>query len=158
MLERWSKYIGAWAAWLAVVALSMVILLVGGSFLQSFTVNVLKDEAWTKINSVQASYTVTTIMNFYYLITGVLFLGFFILMENKLISTGIQKKLVLRRTSFTLGIELLILAFFQLAMFTYLPSIPLQVGLAVLELLFGVGLIYFARRKTPIIPRPQEEK
>jgi hypothetical protein len=158
MLERWSKYIGAWAAWLVVVALAMVILLVGGSFLQSFTVNILKDEAWTKLNSVQASYTVTTIMNFYYLLTGILFLGFFILMENRLVSTGIRKKLVLRRTAFTLGIELLILAFFQLAMFTYLPSIPLQIGLAVLELLFGVGLIYLARRKAPIVPSSQETK
>ena len=147
MFKQWSKYFGAVAALVLVGGLALIVMMVGANFLQSFMATALKDSEWMHLNTVQSTYTVRSIMNFYYVLCGILFLGFFVLMEHRLITTGVPKKLVLRRTAFTLGIELLILALFQLAMMTYLRVVALQVGLAVIEVLLGVGLIYFGRRK-----------
>jgi hypothetical protein len=150
MLERWSKYLGAVLALVLVSGLALVIGAVGVNVLQSVSTLLVAQADWTKTNTVQATFTVRSIMNFYYIVYGVIFLGFFFLMENRLVTTGVPQKLVMRRTCFTLGIELLILAFLQVAKMTYTPVFPLQLGLDAIEILLGIGLIYLGRRKAPI--------
>lgn len=150
MIKRWSQYIGAVAALVLVSGLIAVLLIVGANLIQSFSINALRQAAWSNQRTVQATYTARTILNAYYVLAGIAFLGLFFLMENQLVTTGVPKKLVLRRTFFALGVELLILALMQLAMMAYVPALPLQIGLAVLEILLGVGLIYLGQRKTPI--------
>lgn len=150
MLKRWTQYIGASMALLLVCALILILIMAGANFIQSFSVTVLKDAEWTSEHTVQANFTARTILNFYYILSGVVFLGFFFLMEHQLITTGIPKKLVLRRTFFTVGVELLILALLQGAMMTYTQAVPLQIGLAAVEFLVSVGLIYLGRRKAPL--------
>jgi hypothetical protein len=158
MFKRWAKNLGAVGALVVVSILSLIIFAVGANFLQAFLVTVYQGADWTTLRSVQASFTVRTFMNFYYVLGGILFLGFFFLMENRLITTGVPKKLVLRRTSFTLGIELLILALIQTGMMFFMTVITLQVVLVVVEVLLGVGLIYIARRKAAILPGVKENK
>ncbi len=150
MLKRWSKHLGALVALLLVCGLILVLMMVGANFIESFSINVLTGADWTDQHTVQATFTARSILNVYFLICGIVFLGFFFLMENRLITTGIPQKRVLRRTFFTLGIELLILALLQLAMMSYKPAFPLQVGLTVMEILLGIGLIYLGRRKALI--------
>lgn len=158
MFKSWAKYFGAVVALILVTGLAVVVLMVGANFLQSLVINLIKDAEWTTRSSVQANFFVRTVLDFYYVISGILFLGIFVLMEQRLVTSGVPKKLVLRRTSFSLGIELLILAFFQLSMMLYLPVVPIQVVLTVGETLFGIGLIYVGRRKTLILPWSKEEK
>lgn len=150
MLKRLLKYIGAVVALLLVSGLILVLMMVGANFIQSFSINVLKDADWTNQHTVQATFAARTILNIYYLLSGIVFLGFFFLMEHRLISTGIPQKLVLRRTFFTLGVELSILALLQLAIMTYTPVLPLQVGLTGIEILLSIGFITLGRRKAPI--------
>lgn len=150
MLKRWTNTIGALVALLLVCALVLVLIMAGANFIQSFSVTVLQDAEWTSEHTVQANFTARTILNFYYILSGVVFLGFFFLMEHQLITTGIPKKLVLRRTFFTVGIELLILALLQLAMMTYTRALPLQAALAAVELVVSIGLIYLGRRKASL--------
>lgn len=150
MLKRWSKNIGAVMALLLVSGLLLVAMMVGAMLIQSSLVSILTDAEWTNQHTVQATFTASTIMNIYYLVSGVIFLGFFFLMEYMLVTTGVPKKLVLRRTSITLGIELLILSLLQLAMLAYAPFSPLQVGLSSAEILLGICLIYLGRRKAPV--------
>jgi hypothetical protein len=150
MLKRWLKTIGAVVSLLLVSGLILVLMMAGANLIKSFSINVMKEADWINEHIVQATFTVTTILNFYYLISGIVFLGFFFLMEHRLITTGIPQKIVLRRTFFTVGVELLILALIQLAMMTYTPVLPFQVGLAVIEILLSIGLIYLGRRKASI--------
>ena len=149
MFKQWSKYFGAVVALVLVAGLALIVMMVGANFLQSLMATIFANSEWAKMNTVQSTFTVRSVMNFYYVLCGILFLGFFVLMEHRLITTGVPKKLVLRRTTFVIGIELLILALFQLAMMTYLRVVALQVGLAVIEILLAVGLILFGRRKAP---------
>jgi LPXTG-motif cell wall-anchored protein len=163
MVKGWANKIGAIAAWLLVCALASLIVIVGADFIQMFTINVLKDEAWTQINTVQAGYTITTTMNFYYVIVGVLWLGFFILMEHLLVTTGVPQKLVLRRAMFAFGIELLIVALLHLGLLLIQPyimplgftvvQIPLATRIALVAgvALLGGGFIYFSRRKKNLV-------
>jgi hypothetical protein len=146
MLKRWLKTIGAMLALLLVNGLLLVLIMSGAKFIQLFSISRLKEADWSDQYSVQAAYTASTVLNVYYLISGIVILGFFFLMENRLITTGIPQKLVLRRTFFTLGIELLILAFIQVANMVFLPVFPLQAGLVGMEFLLGIGLIYLGRR------------
>ncbi len=150
MLKRWTNTIGALVALLLVCALVLVLIMAGANFIQSFSITVLQDAEWTNEHSVQANFTARTILNFYYILSGVVFLGFFFLMEHQLITTGIPKKLVLRRTFFTVGVELLILALLQVAMMTYTRALPLQVALAAVELVVSIGFIHLGRRKAPL--------
>jgi hypothetical protein len=157
MVNRWLKYMGAVAALLLVNGLILVLIMVGANIIQSFSINVLKGADWTDQHAIQANFTARTILNLYYVMSGILFLGFFFLMENRLVTTGIPQKSVLRRTFFTLGVELLILALMQLIMMTYMPILLLQVGLTAVEILLAIGLIYFASRKAIVSgpnPRP----
>ncbi len=149
MLKRWSNQIGALAALLLVSGLILLLIVVGANLIQSFSISVLKEADWANQHAVQAIFTARTILNIYFLLSGIVFLGFFFLMENRLVTTGIPQKSVLRRTFFTLGVELLVLAFMQLIMMTYTPFLLLHVGLTVIEILLGIGLIYFGRRKAP---------
>ncbi len=147
MLKRWSRQIGALAALLLVSGLILLLMAVGANLIQSLSMNILKEADWTNEHTVQGTFTARTILNVYFLLSGVVFLGFFFLMENRLITTGIPQKSVLRRTFITLGVELLVLALMQLVMMMYTPILLLQVGLAVMEILLGIGLIYLGRRK-----------
>lgn len=147
MLKRWSKYFGAGAALVLVAGLALIVLMVGANFLQSLMATIFADSGWAKTNTIEATFTVRSVMNLYYILCGILFLGFFVFMEHRLITTGVPQKMVLRRTAFVIGIELLLLAVFQLAMMAYMRVVALQVVLAVVEVLLGVGLIYFGRRK-----------
>ena len=153
MLKRWSKTIGAVVALLLVSGLALVVMMVGANLIQTFSIIGLKAADWTDQHTVQAAFTASTIMNFYYILCGILFLGFFFLMEYRLVTTGIPQKIVLRRTFFTLGVELLILALMQLAMMTYAPVFPLQVGLTVMEILLGIGLVYLGNLGLPRSPK-----
>ena len=158
MFERWAKNLGAVVALVVVSVLSVIIFIFGANFLQAFLVTIYQGAPWTSMQSVQASFTVRSFMNFYYVVGGVVFLGFFFLMENKLITTGVPKKLVLRRTAFALGIELLVLALFQIGMMFLMTVVSLQVVLVAVEVLLGLGLIYIARRKAAILPEVKESK
>ena len=152
MFKRWAKNLGAVVALVVVSILSLIIFMVGANFLQAFLVTVYQGAEWTSLQSVQASFTVKSFMNFYYVLGGILFLGFFFLMENKLITTGVPKKLVLRRTAFALGIELLVLALIQIGMMLLMRVVQLQVALVAVEVLLGGGLIAISRRKGNIFP------
>jgi len=147
MLERVAKYVGGVVALLLVSGVALLIGALAANFLQSLSTFLIAQADWVKTNTVQATFTVRSIMNFYYIIYGILFLGFFLLMEYQLITVGIPKKRVLRRTMFILGIESLILAALQLGTLIYAPARPLQIGLTIVEVLLGVGLISFGRRK-----------
>jgi hypothetical protein len=150
MLKRWSKNIGAVMALLLVSGLLLVVIMVGAMLIQSSSISILNTAEWTNQHPVQAGFTASTIMNIYYLVSGIIFLAFFFLMEYMLVTTGVPKELVLRRTSLTLGIELLILSLLQLAMLAYTPFLPLQVGLSSVEIVLGIWLIYLGRRKAPV--------
>ncbi len=150
MLKHWSKNIGAVMALLLVTCLLLVVMMVGAMLVQASSISLLNEAEWTNQHTVQATFTASTIMNIYYLVSGVIFLGFFFLMEYMLVTTGVPKKLVLRRTSLTLGIELLILSLLQLAMLVYKPFSPLEFGFSLVEILLGIWLIYLGRRKAPV--------
>jgi hypothetical protein len=144
---RWSKTIGAGFALLVVTGLLLVLILSGAKLIQLLSFSGLKEADWADRYSVQAAYTASTILNVYYILSGIVILGFFFLMENRLITTGVPRKLVLRRTSLTLGIELLILAIIQASVMAFLAPSPVQIGLAGIELLSGIGLVYLGRSK-----------
>lgn len=156
MLKRWANNLGAVVALVLVVALFGVIFMVGGNLLQSVLVLIFQDVAIEAQKTVQATYTVITYMNFYYVICGILFLGFFFLMDYLIVATGVPKKLVLRRTFFTLGIEMLVLALIHLGTILLLSAGQLQIALTAVEILVGIGLILFSRRKGNILPWVKE--
>jgi hypothetical protein len=158
MLQRWAKNLGAVVALLLVCGLALVVFMVGANSLQSFLVTIYKDADFTTLHPVQTTFTVRTIMNFYYVISGILFLGFFVLMDYLLITVGVAKKLVLRRTLLSLGIELLILTLFHLAMMFIQPAAPVQIALTTVEALLGIGMILVSRRKGNILPWVKETK
>ncbi len=150
MLKRWSIQIGAMAALLLVIGLILLLLVAGANLIQSVSVSALREAGWAAEHTVQAANTARTVLNVYFLLSGIVFLGFLFLMENRLVTTGIPKKCILRRTFFTVGIELLILALMQAAMMAVRRAVPLQVGLAAVEVLLGIVLVYLGRRKAPI--------
>jgi hypothetical protein len=158
MFKRWANNLGALVALLLVVGLFLIIVMVGANFLQPLLVLAFKDVAFAAQKSVQATYTVRTYMNFYYIICGILFLGFFFLMDYRLITTGVPRKLVLRRTSFALGVELVVLALIHLGTILILPAAQLQVVLTAVEILVGIGLIFLSRRKGNILPWVKESR
>ncbi len=92
MVKRWSKYLGAVLALLLVCGLVLVILMSGANLIQSYAVNVLKEADWTYEHTVQASYTARTAVNIYFILSGVVFLGFFFLMENRLVDQLPEKR------------------------------------------------------------------
>lgn len=147
MLKRLSRNLGAILAWLLVCGLALFIIIVGADFIQAFAINVLKDADWVYFNTTQANSTVKASVQFYYVMAGLLWLGFFILMEHMLITTGVPQKLVIRRTLFALGIEALILAVLHLGMFIMQPASLLSLGLAAGEGLLGGFLVFISRRK-----------
>ncbi len=152
MLKRWLKTIGAVLALLLVSGLMLVLIVVGANLIRSFLVSSLNSADWMYQHTVQANFTASTIMNFYYIICGIFFLGFFCLMEYRLVTTGVPKKLVLRRTFFTLGVEIFVLTLMQLAVMAYSTVLPVQVGLIVIGIFLSVGFIYLGRRKASISP------
>ena len=141
-----------------VVGLFVIIFMVGANLLQSVLVLIYSDVAFAAQKAVQATYTVRTYMNFYYIICGILFLGFFFLMDYRIVATGVPKKLVLRRTFFTLGIELLVLALIHLGTILILPAAQLQIVLTAVEILLGIGLIFLSRRKGSVLPWVKENQ
>ncbi len=150
MLTRWSKYIGAVGALLLVSVMVLVVMMVGANLIQAFSVSSLNQADWKNLHPVQATFTARSILNAYYILCGIAFFGFFFLMEHRLVTTGVPKRLVLRRTFLTLGIELSILALLELAMMIFSRVLAFQVGMTVIEILLGIGLIYLGRRKAPI--------
>lgn len=149
-LNPWSRYIGAVVALLLVSGLLLVVIMVGANLIQSLSINAVNAADWKDQHTVQATYIARTILNLYYVICGIIFLGLFFLMEHQLVTTGVPRRRVLRRTFFALGVELLILALMQLARSMYTPVIPLYIGMSIVEFLVSIGFIYLGRRKAPI--------
>jgi hypothetical protein len=129
-------------AWLVVSALALLIIVVGGVWFELFAVLTMGATMWTIRFFVQS----------FYVVTGLLWLGFFILMEHLLMGPAAKAGLLLPRALFTIGIELLLLSAIQIGRVGYgnLKSDWLSWSLIVIQALLGVGMIWFSRRK----PRP----
>ncbi len=137
MLKRWTINIAAVVAWLVVGALALLIIAIGASLFQMFIVVTLR------VNH----YAIQILIQTYYVVMGLLWLGFFILMDHILIDKAAKEGLLLSRTLYVLGIELLTIGVVQLALITYGTFNLLHVLLMGGELLSGAGLVYFFRRK-----------
>ncbi len=137
MLKRWSLNIAAVLAWLVVGAVALLIIATGASLFQYFIIMTLR------VNH----YAIQILVQTYYVVMGLLFLGFFILMDHLLIDKARKEGILLSRTCYVLGIELLAVGLVHLGLISYGPIVALDFFLMSAELLSGAGLVYFFRRK-----------
>jgi hypothetical protein len=137
MLKRWSTNVVAVIAWLLVCTVALLIIAVGANLFSLFISMTLQ----------VGRYAPQVLIQTYYVVMGMLWLGFFILMEHLLIDKAAQKGLLLPRTLFVIGIELLIIGLIGLALIFYMHIGLINDLLTAAELVAGAGLIYFFRRK-----------
>jgi|GEM_PF-3215755 len=138
MLKRWLGNLWALLAWLLVCGLALVVIMVGAELFGKFAVVTLGATMWS----------IRFIVQVFYVIFGLLWLGFFMLMEHLLMGEEARAGLLLPRTLYAVGIELLVIGLMQLATLAYLPLSSVGIVLALIEVLAGAGLIWFARRKS----------
>jgi hypothetical protein len=148
MLKRWSQNIAAVLAWLLVVVLALVVLAVGATLYQLFAVFTLQITRWTSTITIQV----------YYVTVGLAWLGFFIWMENYLVTTAIGKGLLLKRTLFAIGLELAAIALIQIGTMAYRNIELWQVATTLAEALAAAGLIYLSRRLKKSAPQNNPSK
>jgi hypothetical protein len=144
MLKRWLGNVWAFLAWALVCGLALIVLIQAASLYQVFIRVTLLVNRWSN----------TLWLNLYYMTAGLLWLGFVILMEHLLMGSESRAGLLLPRTLFCVGIELLVIGLLQMGLQAYLPLSWFGIGLALLEMLAGGGLIWAARRK-PRKVKPQ---
>jgi hypothetical protein len=137
MLKRWTISIAAVFAWLVVVAFAFLIMVVGEPLYELFLQFTLK------INH----YAYQVLAQSYYIVMGLIWLGFFILMEHVLIDKAAHQGMLLQQTLFIVGIEILIVGLLQSCIAFYTHPAFLQILLTGMELVVGAGLIYFFRHK-----------
>ena len=140
MLKRWPMTIAAILAWLLVCGLALVVIMVGAIFYQLFIVLSLNATRWTIQFMVQV----------YYVLMGLLWLGLVIWMDHLLITIGNRTGQLLKRTLFGLGIEVAAIALIQIGTMLYRPIEFWQMATTAAEALLGAGLIYFSRRKKKV--------
>ena len=137
MLKRWLNNLWAVLAWGLVDILAFAVLIQAANLYQVVLRVTLLANRWSN----------TLWLDLYYVTAGLLWLGFVILMEHLLLDPESLDGLLLPRTLFAVGIELLVIGLLQMGLQAYLPFSWLGVGLALVELLAGAGLIWAARRK-----------
>ena len=143
MLKRWSMSIAAILAWLLVVALALVVLAVGAVFYQMFAAFTLQVTRYTSTITIQV----------YYVTVGLIWLAFFVWMENYLVISGARQGLLWKRTLFVLGCEMAAIALIQAGTMAYRPIELWQVGTTLGEALLAAGLIYLSRRLKKSTPQ-----
>jgi hypothetical protein len=137
MGKRWITNIAAVLAWLLVFALALVVIATLATLFQLFIKETIQ------VNK----YSIQILLQTYYVIMGMLGLGFLILMEHLLITSGIRQGLVGVRTLFIVGIELVTLGGITLAMTFYRVPPMLEIALTTAELVVGTGMIVLSRRR-----------
>jgi hypothetical protein len=142
MFKRWMGNLGAVLALIVVGALALMVLLQAATFYQVFLVKALLVDRWS----------ITFWLDVFYMLSGLLWLGFFLVMEHLLLGQEAREGLLLPRALFAVGIELLLIGLLQAGLQAYQTFSWLGIGLTVLEVLVGCGLIWFARRK-PRLPK-----
>lgn len=139
MLKRWLGNLGGLLALLLIAGLALLIIVVGAQFLYLFAQNPMGATRWS----------ITLIMDTYYILLGMLWLGLFLLMDHLLLGEAARAGLMLPRALYAAGIEILILGLLHAALLAYRPLEPFSVGLALVELACGSLLIWISRRKAP---------
>lgn len=137
MLKRWAANIGALLAWLLVCVLALVVLAVGANLYQVFLRVTMNVNRWSN----------TLWVDLYYVIAGVLWMGFFIFMEHIMFSASSKAGLLLPRTLYVCGIEIIVIAILQLGLDAYGGVGWLEILVVAVELIVGGGMVWFARRK-----------
>ena len=137
MLKRWSTNIGSALAWLLVSLLALVLLAVAEGLYQMFLVTTMR----------VGRYSNTLWLDLFFVLAGLLWLGFVIFMEHVMFSASSHAGLLLSRTLFIVGFELIALALLQFGQNLYGVFSWSDGLIEALELLAGCVLLWFARRK-----------
>jgi hypothetical protein len=145
MPKRWLGAIRSLLAWLLICGVALVVLAQASSLYQVFLV----------VTMHVTRYTNSLWLNIFYGLAGMLWLGLSILMEHMLMGPEAQAGLLLPRTLFALGIELLLIGLLQVGWLFYAPFGWVGLGLALLELLAGGVLMWVSRRK-PRLQKPED--
>jgi hypothetical protein len=137
MLKRWLANLGSLLAWLVVCALGLVVIAVAANFFQVFLVMTMKVDRWSIRFWVQL----------YYILAGLIWLGLVIFVEHLLFSESSRDGLLLPRSAFIIGIELIAIGVFQFLFNLYGTFGWLEALLTLGELVAGAALIWYGRRK-----------
>lgn len=127
----------AFLAWLVSCGLALIVIAMGAPLFQAFMVVTLGAD----------KYSIRFWIQLYYVIFGMLWLGFFILMQHLMFSDSSREGLLLPRTLYVVGFELLVMAVLQFALMPYRVFDGLVLLLSVGSALAGAILIWIARRK-----------
>jgi hypothetical protein len=137
IVKRLLSNVPAFLAWLVVCGLALIIIAIGAPLLQAFLVVTLG------VNQ----YSIRFWTQLYYVILGMLWLGFFILIEHLMFSDSSREGLLLPRTLYVVGVELLIMALLQFVLMAYRVFDGWMLLLTVGGALAGAVLVWVARRK-----------
>ena len=137
MLKRWAANIGAVLALLLVSILALVILALAANLYQAFIQITLQVSRWAN----------TLWVDLFYVLAGLLWLGFFIFMEHLLFSPSSRAGLLLPRTLYICGLEIITIALLQTGIAAYGPAFLSSLLLPALELPVGGAMVWFSRRK-----------
>jgi hypothetical protein len=140
IVKRLLSNVRAFVAWLISCGLALIVIAIGAPLLQAFLVITLG------VNQ----YSIRFWTQLYYVVLGMLWLGFFILMEHLMFSDSSREGLLLPRTLYVVGVELLVMAVLQFGLMAYRPFDGWVLFLTVGSALAGAALIWVARRKPPM--------
>jgi hypothetical protein len=134
------KSIAAFFVWLVVCGLGLVILGLGRQLILLLLVSTLH----------VYQFSVAMWVNLYMVVAGLLWMGLFMLMENRL-SNAIKKNHLLSTSLFSIGLSFLVMVFLQILLTAYgtMPANTLQIGITILEILAGAGMVYASKRIKP---------
>lgn len=144
MPNPWIYRIWAGLVWLVAVALALLILLLGGNFYQLFIFHTLHVDRWAN----------TLWVNIYYFVTGMIWLGSIMFMQSFLFNKVNLSGLLLTRSLFIGGIEIMVIGMLHLGINAYAGFQPLNVLLSCGEVLIAGVMIWFARRKQSATSKP----
>jgi hypothetical protein len=137
IIKRLLSNVRAFLAWLVSCGLALIIIAMGAPLLQAFLV----------VTVGVSQYSIRFWTQLYYVVFGMFWLGFFILMQHLMFSDSSREGLLLPRTLYVVGLELLVMAALQFVLMAYRTLDGLMLLLTVGSALAGAALIWVARRK-----------
>ncbi len=144
MLKRWLTNLGAVLALLLVGGLALLVVVVGFNLFYPFVTITLGATRWN----------ITFITQTFYVIMGLLWFGFFLLMEHLLMGEEARAGLLLPRALYAVGAELIVIGLLQVGLQAYAFN-GASLAVALVEIVVGGGLVWAARRKPRQTTNPE---
>jgi hypothetical protein len=138
MITRWFTNLRVFLVWLFGFALALIIMALGHELFMVFIVNTLKGD----------HYMVRLMNIVYYMLAGLLCVGYYILVHDFL-STSAKKGRLLKSSLLIIGIQILLICLIHLGLLAYgfYPIDSLWILIVMVEGLVGAVMLFFVLRK-----------